>query len=147
VGNVYGIANPGFWPVYIQAGSDVACPAGAETTVMTSGPIIAPGPGDYFPLMWVKDVILLGATPPTALQVAYKIGAGADVDSDYVAPAQLVASATIVMYSCFYGDNSGTAWVGAGSTVNITVLSTGQPVTWKAAASNGRIVLFRGPDK
>lgn len=146
MGNVYGIANPGVVPTLVSTGGDVACPAGTETTVLTSAAIIAPTPGDYFPLIWLSAAVLLGATPPTALVFAFKIGAGSDVVTFTQPPATLVANATLAATPILLGVNSGTAWVGTGSVINVTVNATGQAVTFKAGGSQALIALFRGPD-
>jgi hypothetical protein len=146
MGNVYGIANPGVIAGVYTAGSDVVCNAGAETTVLTSGALSAPGPGDYYPVIFGVLVVLLGATPPGALTYAFKLGAGSDVDSNVVAAALLIANATLNFPIFLAGANSGTAWVGAGSTINITLLATVQNVTWKFSGSRAVVALFRGPD-
>ena len=146
MGNVYGIASPLALPATYTAGSDVTLTAGTETTIITTGAISAPGPGDYYPLIWLAVAILFGGTAPTALTFAFKLGSGSDVDSQAVAVASMVASATTYYYIPLIGTNSGSAWVGSGSTINITGLAATTAATFKFAGSRALVALFRGPD-
>src|SRR5271163_4157656 len=88
-------------PFILTAGSPVACPAGSGTIVLDSGasPLIAAGAGGGFYLFTdLQLVILLGATPPTAMVVALNlVTAGANQDTYTVPPALLVANATIIV--------------------------------------------------
>ena len=146
MGNVYGIASPLALPASYTAGADVTLTAGTETTIITSGVINAPGPRDYYPLIWLAVAILFGATAPTALTFAFKLGAGSDVDSQAVAVASMVANATTYYYIPLIGANSGTAWVGTGSTINITALAATTAATFKFAGSRALVALLPGPD-
>lgn len=146
MGNVYGIASPMALPAVYTAGADVTLTAGAETTMITTGAISAPGPGDLYPMIWLCVAILFGATAPTALTFAFKLGSGSDVDSLAVAVASMVANATTYYYIPLIGVNSGTAWIGAGSTINITGLAVTTAATFKFAGSRALVALFRGPD-
>lgn len=146
MGNVYGIASPAVIPAVYTAGSDVTLTAGTETTILTTGAITANAPGDYFPLIWLAVAILFGATAPTALTFAFKLGSGSDVDSQAVAVASMVANATTYYYIPLIGANSGSAWVGSGSTINITGLAATTAATFKFAGSRAIVALMRGPD-
>lgn len=125
-------------------GADVAVPAATETTVITSGAIFQPVPGPYYPLVDITLAILLGATPPTAMVIAFKIGAGSDVATYTLPPAILVANATVLPGVTLAGLNSKAAWVSPGSTINITVNATGQAVTCKNVGSVATVSLVRG---
>lgn len=131
-------------PSIVTAGADVACAAGAETNVL-SGTITAVGPGQNLALQSdVACVIVLGATPPTAMTINARVGAGADYDSWTVPPAVLTASANLALAPSLVGTFARNA-LAAGSTINITVNPTGQAVTFKAQS---RVVhsLFIGAD-
>jgi hypothetical protein len=148
MGNVYGIASPlPLAAVYgCVAGADVTLTAGTEVTFITTGAISAPGPGDWYPIIWGVLVDYLGATAPSALVIAFKIGAGSDVVTYTVDPGQLVNSAKIVVPFFLVGTNSGSAWIGGGSTINITANGTGQASTAKNVGSWAAVMLARGPD-
>lgn len=147
MGNVWGIANPTGVPAPASIGSDVPCPAGAGTWTLVSSALTANTPGNYYPIVWGNLAFLCGATPPTALTFSLAINNGAYVDTQTVPPALLVASATLNIPVTMVGLNSGTAWLGAGSTVWIGVNPTGQAVTFKFAGSRLICALYRGPDQ
>lgn len=148
MGNIYGVANP--LPVAASYGcvgaADVTLTAGAEITFITTGAIAALGPGDYFPVIWGNLTCYLGATAPSAMVLAFKLGAGSDVATYTVDPGLLVNSAKIQVNFGFIGANSGTAWIGSGSTINITANCTGQAATAKNVGSFAIVELIRGPD-
>jgi hypothetical protein len=146
MGNVYGIANPLSVPAIVVGGGDVACPAGSPTTVLSSAALSAFAPGDYYPMIWAYLAILFGATPPTAMSVGFQLGAGSTVDFMALPVPLFVANATILFTVPLVGANSGSAWVGAGSIINVTVNPFAQAVTFKYANSRAVIALFRGPD-
>ncbi len=146
MGNVYGIANPIPIPAIYTAGADVTLTAGSELTIITTGAISAASPGDYYPEIWLCVAIAFGATAPTALTFAFKLGAGADVDSLAVAVASMVINTTGYYTVPLIGANSSTAWLGAGSTINITALAATTAATFKFAGSRALVALRRGPD-
>lgn len=146
MGNAWGTSMQSPLPAVYAPSGDVTCNAGTETTCITTGAINALVPGDYYPLIWLVAAIYLGATAPSALVLAFKIGAGADVDTFTVDPGQLVNSAKIIIVCPLIGANSASAWVGSGSTINITANATGQAVTFKQVGSRAIVALLRGPD-
>lgn len=148
MGNIYGVANPVATPaIYGCVGAaDVTLTSSTEVTFITTGALTAGSPGNYYPIIWGVLVDYLGATAPTALVIAFKLGSGADVQTYTVDPGQLVNSAKIVVPFTFVGANSGTAWVGSGSTINITANGTGQASTAKNVGSYAFVQLVRGPD-
>ena len=146
--NNYGIANLGLIIQEPFQAGDVACPAGTETTIMSTTAMKGTDPsGVYLPWVFFNIAILLGATPPTALKIAAKIGAGADFNSYNVAPAVLVANATLSLGLSMVGGASIAPWQGAGSIINLTVNPTGQAVTAKGQPGYADVFLFRGPDQ
>lgn len=146
MGNVYGIATPLALPAIYTAGADVTLTAGSEITIFTTGAISASGPGDFYPMIWAAVAILFGATAPTGLQFAFKLGSGSDVDIFAVAAASMVANATTYYGFPLIGANSGTAWIGAGQTINITATAFTTAATFKFSGSRAIVALFRGPD-
>lgn len=146
MGTIYGVANPLALPAVYTPTGDTTLTAGAETTFITTGAITAASPGFYYPVMWVTVAILFGAANPAALTFAFKLGAGADVDSFVIAPADFIINETHVYSFCLVGANSGTAWVGSGSTINITGLGTTNNSTAKQVGTRAVVALYRGPD-
>lgn len=131
-------------PSIVTAGADVACAAGTETNVLIAT-ISSVAPGQNLSLQSdLACIIVLGATPPTAMVIAARVGAGADYDAWTVPPAALVASANLSLSPSLLGTFTRNA-LAAGSTINITVNPTGQAVTFKAQS---RVVhsLFIGAD-
>jgi hypothetical protein len=126
--------------------ADVTLTSNTEVTFITTGAIVAADPGPYYPVIWLTAAILFGGTAPSALVVAFKIGAGSDVDTYTVPPALLVLSTTLLLSVCLVGTNSKTAWGGAGSTINITANGTGQASTAKNVGCRAVVQLFRGLD-
>jgi hypothetical protein len=126
--------------------ADVSCTSGAETNVIASGTIKTPIQGDFYPLISGNLVIYMGATAPTALVIAFRIGAGADVATYTVDPGQLVNSAKVQFAFGFVGANSASAWFPTGSTLNVTVNPTGQTVTVKNVGSFAIFELIQGPN-
>lgn len=144
--NLYGVANPLPLPAVYSPASDTTCSAGSETTVITSGAIAQTLNGSSYPRIDGVLTILLGGTAPSALVLAFKLGSGSDVDTYTVEPGLLVNSAELIIPLHLLGVSSATAWVGSGSTVNVTVNATGQAVTCKKVGSRAIIGIFRGSD-
>lgn len=148
-GNIYGIANSlAAAALYVTAGpsGDVSVTAGSETTFITTGALTALNPGNYYPLIWLVASCLMGGTAATALVYGVRLGSATDFDSYTVNPAKLTNNATVGDSVALVGTASTTAWVGSGSTINITALSTGQNVTVKGAYTRAIVLLMRGPD-
>ena len=145
---IWGVADPLPQPaVYgTVAAGDVSLALGVETTFITTGALSGLNPGPYFPQIWLTATIVLGATAPTALVIAFKLGAGSDVDTYTVEPGLLVNSAELAISVVLIGTNSLTAWQGAGSTINITGLASTHAATAKFVGSRAVVGLFRGPD-
>lgn len=144
----YGVANPlPIAAVYATvSGADVTCNAGTETTIVTTGALTALNAGPYYPLIWLAVTVVQGGTKPSALVYAFKLGSGSDVDTFTVEPGQLSNSGEL--FHCFplIGANSATAWIGSGSTINITANATAQAVTVKNVGTRALVQLVRGPD-
>lgn len=148
MGNVYGVANAVPIPaIYATvAGADVTLTAGSEITIITSGALTALTPGDYYPFIWLCAAVAFGGSAPSALQFAFKIGAGSDVDTLVVAPATLVVSTTVYYCLPLIGAVSASAWTGSGSTINITGKATTNAATVKFVGSRAIVQLLRGDD-
>ena len=145
---IWGVADP--TPAALVYGTvaagDVDCVAGTETTVITTGPLAGLSPGPYYPLILCALTVVLGAAAPSALQFAFRLGAGSDVDVYVVEPGLLVALAEFIVPVYLVGVNSASAWQGAGSTINITGLATTNDATVKFVGSRALVGLSRGPD-
>jgi hypothetical protein len=146
MGNVWGTANPMVPPGVFTPSGDTSCPAGTNTSLFGTSSYSAPTPGSYYPFVWANLVFLCGATPPSALSVAMAIDNGSMVDTLIVAPALLVANATVNLPVVMVGPSSSTQWLGAGTWVYLFFNPTGQAVTFKFAGSRVVVALFRGPD-
>ncbi|SRR5579884_1068332 len=148
MGNIYGVANP--QPIAAAYGTassaDVTLTAGSEITVITTGAIVAPSPGFWYPMIWLSWTVVLGATASTALVFAFKLGSGADVDTFTIEPGLLQNNAELQSCVVLVGVASATAWVGSGSTINITGKATAQNATFKGVGSRAVVRLIRGPD-
>lgn len=145
--NLYGVANPVLLPVVLTTGGDVALPAGTETTVLSTSALIAPSQGFFYPLVMCHLAVLMGATAPTNLVLAFKLGAGSDVDTQAVSPATLNNGATSFYHYDLLGVASQTAWQSPGTVINITFNPTAQAATFKAVGSRVLVALFRAPDQ
>lgn len=131
--SIWGVNQALASPQVATAGSDVACAAGTETNVISAS--LPVGFSGFNAVLFadVACVIVLGATAPTALVIAARLGAGADVDSYTVSPAALVANAILQLSPALVASLSRSS-AGGNGTWNITVNATGQAVTLKANA-------------
>lgn len=145
---IYGVANPlAAAAIYGTASADdVTLTAGSEVTIVTTGALTALNPGPYYPLIWLVAAVLCGVTAPTALQFAFKLGAGSDVDTYVVEPGLLTTSAEFVIAVPLVGVNNAAAWIGSGSTINITGKATTTACTVKGVGTRAMVQLVRGPD-
>lgn len=144
--SVWGVAKPLLLPTVFAPSGDVSCPAATQTTVITSGALVALDASNYYPLIWGVVALLMGATPPSACTIQFILGAGAQVDVYTVPPAALTANATLMVPLMLIGVNSKTNWVSPGSTINVQVNPTGQTITTKQVGSRLLMALFLGPD-
>jgi hypothetical protein len=129
----------------VSAG-DVTLTSSTEVTAITTGALVASGPGNYYPLITGLLTVVFGATAPSAFQIAFKLGSGSDVASFVVEPGLLTNLGELMIPFCFVGANSASAWLGSGSTINITGKGTGQASTAKNVGSYAVVQLLRGPD-
>jgi hypothetical protein len=129
--SIWGVNQSVSNPMIVTAGADVNCPSATETTVLsgTFGP--QPGSQNLAIQSDLAVVIALGATPPTAMVIAVRVGSGADYDTWTVPPAVLVANANLSLAPSLLGI-FGRGSLAAGATINVTVNPTGQAVTFKA---------------
>jgi len=145
---IWGVADPIPLPTVNETvgGADVVTVPTAETPVITTAAIAAFNPGPYFPIVEGLLTIVLGAMAPASLQISFNLNGGSDVDSFVVEPGLLVALAELIVPIFLLGTNSPTAWQGAGSVVNITVLTPDNAVTVKFVGSRAIVGIMRGPD-
>lgn len=122
-------------PTILNSNADATCTAGAWTTAILSQlagtpvPIAMVNRFDTYPLIMGVLTIVLGATPPSALAIAYATTAGTPILSYTVEPGLLVALAELLVPIFLSGPISSTLYTGAGKTPLIQVEPTGQAVT------------------
>lgn len=125
-------------PVPLGIASDVACPAGAVTTALTtSAPFIVVSNTGVSVIAFANLAIAIGATAPTALVVSLANVAGVPLAQFNVAAAAMVASATInvpVLLSALF---SLAFLAPTGAPILLQVNPTGQAVTVRAIGSTG----------
>lgn len=144
--NLYGVANAGIL-AGVSAQGQVTCPAGVETPVIGTAPLIAPSQGFYYPaIFWFVD-ITLGASLPTQLRFAFRIGTGSDLDVMQYDLAALVASTTINFTAVMFGNPSSVPWQAPGSVLQATINPQTNGVTANSAAGRAWFALFRAPDQ
>lgn len=129
--SIWGVNQSVGNPQIATAGSDVACPAATETNVLAiTLPTASPGLNLAI-LVDTMVTILLGATPPSAMVIAMRVGAGADIDTYTFPPGGLTANALLQLSPTLAAIFSRGSYTN-GATLNITVNPTGQAVTLKA---------------
>lgn len=143
--NLYGVASPVALPLTGEAVGPVNCNPSVETIIVTMPAMAAPSAGYFYPMLWFSCSVQQGATVPTSITIAAKIGAGSDFDSFYVVPASYMVNNYGYFSSALVGAASNVAWQGSGSVLNLTCNPAGQLVIvynikWVAA-------LFRAPDQ
>lgn len=134
-------------PAILVAGSDIAVPAGGKTTCLQFGtsPLLSAGAGGGWYLSADCNLVfLLGATPPSALVITLDLTAGANQDIYTVAPALLVANATIVVSPQMVTPNSASIWFPTGDNPVFTANPTGQAITFKQVGSRATLALIQG---
>jgi hypothetical protein len=147
--NLYGVANPVNLPqsVYFNPFSDVACPAGVETNVIPSNPFVALSNGYYFVTAVGTIYLAIGATAPSQVSINIRTNNGADDLGQGAAGFLLVANTTYAFPFYLFTTARQTVFQGAGATIQISVTSTGQPVTARASGSQCLMTMFRAPDQ
>ena len=119
----WGTAKPQGLQVIVGtvAGADVTLTAGSDITGFTpSSALIAPYAGGWAYNVDLSAVIVLGATPPVSLVVKLKTAGATVLDTYTVPPAQLVASAIIVVAPVMVGTTSSTLYYPTGDTPIVT---------------------------
>lgn len=119
----WGTAKPQGLPTIVGtvAGADVTLTAGSDITGFTpAAALIAPYEGGWAYNVDVAAVIVLGATPPVSLVVKLKTAGATVLDTYTVPPAQLVASAIIVVAPTMIGTTSSTLYWPTGDTPIVT---------------------------
>lgn len=146
--NLYGVANSPGQPgqVTLIGGADVNCPAGSETNILTSPPLIAPSNGYFY--AWASGIITLvcGTTPPTAITVGIRVGAGADTMQFGINTSFLTASDFFMVPIGLFTPESTIPWQGAGSTVSIGITPVTGLCVARVQGSSVCIGLLRGID-
>jgi len=149
VANLYGVASPNPVPAFGGSigGVNVSCPAGVETNVIAISMPPAVSAGWYYPFCSMFLNISLGATPPTALFVSFRLGAGSDLTGLQVPGGWLVANANFLF----------SVWVSqagvvvqnpyAAQIMNVTLNPAAQAVTLQTSGSGAIGGWLRAPDQ
>lgn len=147
--NLYGVANaPGSPFVAITAGgANVNCPAGVETVVVQSAPMIAPSQGYFYCMVAGQLAIASGATPPTLLTVAARFSTGSDFSSFQIPSTWLTTNYGFIVPAIFSSINSYLNWLAPGSIIQVTLNPTAQAVTAIGAGTTIGFTLLRSPDQ
>lgn len=147
--SINAIGNPAIAPTLISPGSNVALPAGTETTIVATAATLVGIPGmNYIPVIVGNCVILPGGVAPSAFVCAARYNGGADFDSETVDPLFLGANIIFSMPIVLVGANvraAGNGNIGSGA-IQVTGLATGQAVTARATSNKFAVLLLPGPD-
>jgi hypothetical protein len=146
--NLYGVANPVLTSGVQGPSGDFTCPAGVLTVVLQTGPIIAPSPGYYYPMVWGVVIYGTGATPPSDVYVGLTINGGSFVDN-YKADGNYyaIANATFDVNFALVGTPSNTLWRSPGSVIQIAIEPFTQPVSYRGYTPRFVYSLFRAADQ
>ena len=137
-------------PTVLNANGDVTLTAGTAVTAIhsqsggTAVPLIQTNAFDVYPVIMGSLAILCGATAPTACVVSYATTSGTALASYTVAPALLVANATIQVPIFFVGPLSSTLYTGTGKDPLIQVNCATTAATLKAVGSQALFFLMLG---
>jgi hypothetical protein len=146
MGNIWGTQDQMYGPNPYTPTGDVSCPAATITTVVTAASFPALSAGNYIPSITGWLALTLGATPASAIQVAFQLNGGANVDSFNVFPALLLANANILIPIQLRGVNGDAVWRPPGATITVSLNPTSQAVTCRQVGSRVLVYLLRGPD-
>lgn len=131
----WGAARPLGLPTIVATvgGADVTLTAGSDITGFTpAAALIAGFYGSWAYMVWLTAVIVMGATPPTALVVKLKTAGATVLDTFTVPPALLVASAIEPIGVCLVGTSSTTLYYPTGDTPIVTLNAATTAATLKA---------------
>lgn len=147
--NLYGVATPNPLPVgaFTIGGADIVTGVGVETNVIAitvNNPTVN---GWYYPNFGGWLAISLGATPPTAIFIGYRLGAGSDLSNLQVSPAALVASATVIQPLTLAGTALIVSNPSGINVFNISVQTAGQSATVRTVGSFGQCGWVRSTDQ
>lgn len=144
--NLYGVANAQGAPQGISLGGNVNCPAGVETVVIQSNPLIAPTPGQFSVLITGLMAVFYGATPPTAINWGVRFNGGSDIILLQWGPATQAAGAWQLLPICVCLGPYSSQWQAPGSAMQITCLPSGSAVTANQYSCISYFTLIRSPD-
>lgn len=146
-GNQWGNALPGFDPQFFFPISDTVCNAATETTFSTTtNPLIAPGPGRWYPKFTGYVAISFGATLPGVLTVRSRIHGGSTISSQAINLLAAAANGTLYLPWVTIGVPSGLNWYPNGLQVDFNCTADTQAVTVRQTGSFIIAEMFRGAD-
>lgn len=144
--NLYGVANAPALAVKATFGG-VICPAGVETNLISSPPLVAPSQGYFYVVCNLMIFVAYQPTLPSAVTFAARIGAGADFDSYPVNLANVAVSTGFEYSLTLISPAFSIPWLGAGSVVNTTANPTGFQINTTGIGSQCWFMLVRAPDQ
>ena len=139
-------------PVLLSTEDDVTAEAGDWTTAIESQVDGTPVPVqfsktfDVVPSVRGALVVVLGVTPPSALELAYALTPGTPIETYTVEPGLLTTLAELVIPFEFIAPQADSLFKPPGKTPLIQIQPTGEDVTVKAVGSYGWFQLELGVD-
>jgi hypothetical protein len=146
---LYGVANPLAVPALAGTigSADVVCSAGVETNVIAISVNPPISQGWYYPVVEGSLAVAIGATSPTGVIVAGRIGAGADFASQGMMSASLSPNFNLNYFFMIFGTTTFLAYPIGASILNISILSVGQAITIRNNGSQAYGYWQRAPDQ
>lgn len=144
--SIWAVANALPIPQSLTLGSDLVLPSGSSTQILQSTAFIAPAGATVYPWIYSALAVLMGATPPTALQFTCNIPGVTTFLTFIIAPALLVANATFMISFLGFGVPSRFSYAGAGAGVGVSGQPTTQNCTIKQVGTICTAGLALGPD-
>jgi hypothetical protein len=143
--SIWGVARPQFIGTQYIPAADVTLTAGTPVLIATTTTgLVAGTPGGYAPLLLCTVVSVQGGTAASALKYSFRFNGGADIASYTLEPGELVNSAERSDSFVLVGVESASAWVGAGTIVELWGSATTQAVTVKKVGTQFLPLLLQG---
>jgi hypothetical protein len=149
VPNLYGVANAPGLPTFatLIGAANITLPAGVETAIITSPPLVAPSAGFFYPLIFGYSVVTQGAVGAGGATWFARIGNGADFLSISFPGFLLPANASVALPLLGAGAASEVPWRSPGSTITISWNISSGAATCYYPFSTVYFVLLRAPDQ
>ena len=143
----WGVANPGPQPAIYAPANDVTLTAGSEILAVTTTSALKGNPGQsYIPMIVGCAALTMGATAPTALQLAARYHSGSDFATQVIAPGLLANLAAILVPVCLVGASVRAAADGTigGAAIEITGTATTTACTFNKVGTQLTVFFLPG---